>query len=75
MAENEQDLTTKTDDASSPSRFLNMLIGGNPVYIKNYIVIYTKNEYSVIDHTGKKVFSAIPNAMSFWSLCDFLGFE
>ena len=63
------------DDLPAPSQLLNLLTGGFALSIGGNIVRYTKNEYSITNSDGDKIFSRNPNAMSFWELCQELGIE
>lgn len=75
MAENKQDEIIELSVLPTPSTFLNLLISGKILKIGGNIVRYSKSEYSIVDSDGKKIFSRIPNAMSFWELCLELGIE
>jgi hypothetical protein len=72
MAEN---VLNVLDTTPTPSQFLNLLVTGVPVVIGENTVQYLKNEYSVRNQTGEKIFNRLPNAMSFWELTQFLGIE
>ena len=70
MTENEQEVLV-INHSPTPSEFLNLVLRGKPLNIGGKIVQYKKDEYTIIDD-GNLVFRRIPNAMSFWEVCQFL---
>lgn len=76
MAENTQNQDVQViENTPTPSEFLNLVLRGKPLNIGGNIVQYKKDEYTVMDSGGNCVFRRIPNAMSFWELCQFIGLE